>query len=155
VGYFFILTAFEFVAKIINMTTQSNAIASLRNDSTGELAPPHLLGTDATGAPLYLAVEGWTPITSTGAAAICTADEDGNLTPVSESDLRAIRSLAQQDQAGETDDSYARTGDSVDTIKRWCASARQAGDSKLVEIVDRMGVDVAAEVYEAVRAVRS
>ncbi len=69
----------------------------------------------------------------------------------SPTDLRAIRALAHQDQAGEVDDSYARTGDAEDTIQRWYDSARSAGDYRLVEIIDRIGIAAAARIYEAER----
>ena len=41
---------------------------------------------------------------------------------LSRADIRAIRDLAKQDAAGETDDSFARTGDALDTIRRWRAA---------------------------------
>jgi hypothetical protein len=67
-------------------------------------------------------------------------------------DLAAIRELARQDVSGETDDSYARTGDATDAINRWCASAATAGDSDLTELVERLGVEEAAKMYEAARS---
>jgi hypothetical protein len=69
----------------------------------------------------------------------------------SRADIRSIASLAEQDMSGEVDDSYARTGDAADTIRRWYASARSAGDTGLIETVDRMGVMAAAQAYEAAR----
>lgn len=66
-------------------------------------------------------------------------------------DIRAIRDLARQDQSGDVDDSYARTGDALDTIQRWYSSAAQAGDGTLVEIVDRLGEGEAAKIYAAAR----
>lgn len=67
------------------------------------------------------------------------------------SDILAIRDIAKQDAAGETDDSYARTGDALDTIRRWRASSAAAGDHELVVIIDRLGEDEAAEIYAAAR----
>jgi hypothetical protein len=69
----------------------------------------------------------------------------------SPADIRAVASLVEQDMSGDVDDSYARTGDAEDTIQRWYASARAAGDTDLVETIDRMGVAAAAEAYEAAR----
>lgn len=66
-------------------------------------------------------------------------------------DIRAISSLAQQDQSGEVDDSYARTGDAADTIQRWYDSAAEAGDLDLVEMVNRIGLVAAARLYEKAR----
>ncbi len=66
-------------------------------------------------------------------------------------DIRAIESLAEQDRADEVDDSYARTGDAQDTIRRWHASARSAGDHALVDTINRMGLSKAAAAYEAAR----
>lgn len=59
-------------------TTQT--IHSYRNDSTGELAPPHRLGTDEDGATLYRSVEGWTPVDAEGNDIEVECDEDGNWT---------------------------------------------------------------------------
>lgn len=66
-------------------------------------------------------------------------------------DIRAIRDLAKQDAAGETDDSFARTGDALDTIRRWRAAGADAGDAELVETIDRLGEDEAAEIYASSR----
>src|SRR5690606_18243279 len=71
---------------------------------------------------------------------------------ITDEDRAAIKSLAKQDQSGEVDDSYARTGDAEDAIQRWYDSAAEAGDSDLCEIVDRIGLDEAAKLYEAARA---
>ena len=71
--------------------------------------------------------------------------------PRDTADIRAITSLAEQDTSGEVDDSYARTGDAEDTIRRWRSSARSAGDTDLVETIDRMGISSAARAYEAAR----
>lgn len=70
---------------------------------------------------------------------------------ISKSDRAAIRDLATQDTSGEVDDSYARTGDALDTIRRWRSSSSDAGDRELVEIIDRIGEDAAAEIYAAAR----
>jgi len=67
-------------------------------------------------------------------------------------DLAGIRELARQDQAGEVDDSYARTGDAMDTIRRWRAAGRSANDRDLVELIDRVGVRAAAQIYQAARS---
>ena len=67
------------------------------------------------------------------------------------SDERVIRSLARQDQAGDVDDSFARTGDALDTIRRWRQSAREGGDVALVETIDALGEDRAAEIYAQAR----
>lgn len=71
---------------------------------------------------------------------------------VTAGDLRGIRSLAQQDTAGDVDDSYSRTGDAEDTIYRWRAAARQANDTDLIALIDRLGIPVAASIYAAARA---
>ena len=67
----------------------------------------------------------------------------------------AIRSLARQDAGGEADDSYARTGDAEDTIRRWRASGAKAGDLDLVEIIDELGIRKAARIYAQARSERS
>jgi len=74
--------------------------------------------------------------------------------PVSgdERDLAAIRDLAIQDQAGGSDDSFARTGDARDTIVRWYTAAKVAGDESLASVIRRLGVDRAADAYRAARA---
>ena len=64
----------------------------------------------------------------------------------------AIRDLASQDQGDDVDDSYARTGDAVDTIQRWRASAGQAGDRDLCELIEAAGVEECARIYESVRS---
>jgi hypothetical protein len=71
--------------------------------------------------------------------------------PPRRADINVVASLAEQDTSGEVVDSYARTGDAADTILRWYASARSAGDTDLVETIDRMGVAAAAKAYEAAR----
>lgn len=53
----------------------------VRNDSTGEVAPAHQVGTDGNGRPLYSHVEGWTAIDSSGIHAAIECDADGNWTP--------------------------------------------------------------------------
>ena len=63
--------------------TTSKKITDMRNDSTGELSPPHVIGTDANDRALYHAVPGWTPVDVDGNEVPCNADEDGNLTVVS------------------------------------------------------------------------
>lgn len=70
---------------------------------------------------------------------------------VTPEDAKAIRALARQDQAGEVDDSYARTGDAEDTIQRWREAGRSGGDRDLADLIDRVGVRAAARVYEAAR----
>jgi len=67
-------------------------------------------------------------------------------------DQKAIRSIARQDQTDDVDDSYARTHDAVDTIRRWRAAAAEAGDTDLVQSIDRLGEREAARLYEAARA---
>lgn len=67
---------------------------------------------------------------------------------------RSMRTLAEQDQSGTTDDSYASTGDAVDTIRRWYAAATTADDVDLVTMIDAIGVKVAAHAYEAARSWR-
>lgn len=71
---------------------------------------------------------------------------------IARDDVRGIRDLARQDQAGEVDDSYARTGDAEDTIRRWYDAGRSAGDRDLVDLIDRVGVRDAARIYEAARS---
>jgi hypothetical protein len=65
---------------------------------------------------------------------------------------KVMASLAQQDMCDDVDDSYARTNDAEDTIRRWYDSAAQAGDTDLCEAVDEVGLDVAAALYAEERA---
>lgn len=58
-------------------------IANYRNDSTGELAPAHVLGNDAHGRTLYLGTCGWTPVDASGEEVDVEADADGNWTVAS------------------------------------------------------------------------
>jgi len=55
-------------------------ITDYRNDVTGELAPPHVLGTDERGRRLYGRVDGWTPVDATGREVAVEYDRDGNMT---------------------------------------------------------------------------
>lgn len=64
---------------------------------------------------------------------------------------RTIRDLAKQDTAGNVDDSFARTGDALDTIRRWRQAAREGGDVALVKTIDALGEDRAAEIYARAR----
>lgn len=78
------------------MTTTNNTIINYRNDSTGELAPPHVIGADTEGRKLYKSVEGWTPVDRDGNAVSVECDEDGNWTvgetqPDPSSDVEMIR----------------------------------------------------------------
>lgn len=66
-------------------------------------------------------------------------------------DEKAIRDLARQDRAGGVDDSYARTHDAEDTIRRWRDSARSAGDTECVALIERVGVRAAARIYVEAR----
>jgi hypothetical protein len=70
---------------------------------------------------------------------------------ISDADVRAIHELARQDLAGEVDDSYARTRDAEDTIRRWHDAGAANGDDDLVELIDRVGLRAAARVYSAAR----
>lgn len=68
-------------------------------------------------------------------------------------DLAAIRDLASQDIGGEPEyDTYTTCGlSSIDAaehaIKSWRSSAVQAGDHECVEIIDRLGLALAAAEY--------
>lgn len=54
-------------------------ITHYRNDATGELAPPHRLGTTEDGESIYQGVEGWTPVDSAGVEVeVEYVDTDGN-----------------------------------------------------------------------------
>ncbi len=53
-------------------------IAYYRNEETGELAPPHIIGEDEDGRRLYQSVEGWEPVDCDGAPVECDYDYDGN-----------------------------------------------------------------------------
>jgi len=75
-----------------------------------------------------------------------------NTTNTTTANSKLIAELARQDRAGETDDSYARTGDALDAIERWYASAAQGGDSDLVAALDEMGLAVAARMYAEARS---
>ena len=55
-----------------------NAISFYRNEKTGELAPPHVIGTDEDGSKLYQYVEGWQPVDRDGKPVECEQDHDGN-----------------------------------------------------------------------------
>ena len=72
---------------------------------------------------------------------------------ITKQDRAAIRDLARQDMAGETDDYYARTLDAPTTISRWRESGAQAGDRELVELIDRVTPPEAARLYEECRLV--
>ncbi len=56
------------------------AISYYRNDETGELSPPHCIGTDEDGRAICLFVEGWSPVDRDGNDLTdkLAADEDGN-----------------------------------------------------------------------------
>lgn len=60
------------------MTQTNNTIRNYRNDSTGELAPPHVLGTDDGGRKLYKSADGWTPVDHNGDEVAVECDADGN-----------------------------------------------------------------------------
>lgn len=53
-------------------------ISYYRNIKTGEMAPPHLVGTDEEGNSLYQFVEGWEPVDYHGNPVECDSDSDGN-----------------------------------------------------------------------------
>lgn len=44
------------------MTTKANRIDAYRDERTGEIAPPHRIGTTASGRNLYQAIDGWEPV---------------------------------------------------------------------------------------------
>lgn len=54
------------------------SISFYRSEQTGELAPPHVIGTDEDGTKLYQFVEGWVPVDYDGNPVECESDEDGN-----------------------------------------------------------------------------
>jgi hypothetical protein len=54
------------------------SISYYRNEKTGELAPPHIVGTDENGRRIYQFVEGWQPADATGVPIACESDYDGN-----------------------------------------------------------------------------
>ena len=57
----------------------SKLIANYKNESTGELAPPHRLGTTDDGEAIYQGVDGWTPVDREGnEVEVSYVDEDGN-----------------------------------------------------------------------------
>lgn len=93
------------------------------------------------------------PILTPSDIGIMVINMEDEMNTTTLSDLSGIRSLAQQDMAGEVDDSFARTGDAEDTIEHWRAAARQANDTDLIALIDRLGVPVAASIYAAARAV--
>lgn len=66
-------------------------------------------------------------------------------------DAKLARSLAAQDTSGDVDDSYGRTGDAIDAIRRWHQSGAEGGDRELIAGIDRIGERAMAAVYEAVR----
>lgn len=53
-------------------------IPTLRNLTTGEIAPAHRFGTDTAGAVLYGLPDGWEPVLPAGLT--YALDEDGNFT---------------------------------------------------------------------------
>jgi hypothetical protein len=44
------------------MASKTRKIDAMRNDETGEIAPPHQIGTTRSGASLYVYVHGWSPV---------------------------------------------------------------------------------------------
>lgn len=54
------------------------SISYYRNETTDELAPPHLIGTDEEGRELYLFIDGWYPTDASGNEIECEQDCDGN-----------------------------------------------------------------------------
>ena len=57
-----------------------NAIKNMRNDSTGELSPPHRIGKDDSGRDLYQGLPGWTPVDADSEPVEVEYDGDGNFT---------------------------------------------------------------------------
>lgn len=56
-----------------------SSIHYYKNETTGELAPPHRIGTDEEGRDLYQFVEGWIPVDKDGnLIAELESDQDGN-----------------------------------------------------------------------------
>lgn len=78
-----------------------NKIAYYRNDKTGELAPPHRIGENDSGKPLYHAPTGWTPVDSSEIAVPVVCDEDGNWTPINCYDFAELveSALREMDRA--------------------------------------------------------
>lgn len=131
--------------KMFDAGTRKQAAEALTRDFEAEAALgnyDHLLPKkyqgQKSGAP-----HGWRK-----ASGVQHARKKGAPTP---KDVRAIRGLARQDHSGESDDSYARTGDAEDTIRRWYAAGGSAGDRDLIDLIDRVGVREAARVYAAAR----
>lgn len=56
----------------------TKTIWEYRNDKTGELAPPHRIGSNEEGKPIYQSIDGWTPVDSDGNEIECEYDYDGN-----------------------------------------------------------------------------
>lgn len=56
-------------------------IAFYRNEKTGELAPPHLVGTDEDDRPVYQCIHGWRPVDYDGKPVEYDCDYDGNWVP--------------------------------------------------------------------------
>jgi hypothetical protein len=56
----------------------TKTVKNYRNDATGELAPPHILGTDSQGRTLYQSVDGWTPVDGDGNEVAVECDRDGS-----------------------------------------------------------------------------
>jgi hypothetical protein len=65
--------------------------------------------------------------------------------------IQIINHLAYQDVADDVDDSYARTGDAVDAIRRWRDSAADAGDDELIDGIETLGIPRAAGAYDQER----
>lgn len=59
--------------------TATRTISHYRNDQTGELAPPHVIGTDENDNNLYSRQDGWTPVDSNGKPVEVDITEDASL----------------------------------------------------------------------------
>lgn len=57
---------------------KTTKITQLRNETTGETAPVHRIGTDEEGRAIVQRVEGWQPVDASGQPVECECDCDGN-----------------------------------------------------------------------------
>lgn len=56
-------------------------IAAYRNDASGTIQTPHLIGHTDAGRPIYQAVPGWSPVDASGHTERVDCDRDGNWMP--------------------------------------------------------------------------
>lgn len=126
------------------MSNKQNAkITAYRNAETGETAPPHLLGTDAKGRPLYQGVEGWEPVEP------YHEDADGNWVPAGTLRLEGREAIEYAREHGLALRKYADpVEDARDSLTVDEAEEVAAEDPSLVYL-DRALDIYTYEIYDA------